>query len=485
MCEFSNAARRSEVQIGFFGLLLVVQSCELERSNILAEMESRFMKTMGQIIFVVVAFSSVAVAAEPTGTSNPTTALIDYVNRPEPAFAWKLKENQNTEAGTVYRVELTSQEWHGITWKHPLNIYEPPKISYPHHVLLFVTGGRNGQEPSQSNIDSGLKLAHLTGARVAVLHQVPNQPLLGDRREDNLITETWLRFLKTGDKTWPLLFPMVKSAVKAMDAVEAIAKTQWKQPVKGFVITGASKRGWTSWLTPVADKRIIATAPIVIDVLNFRAQMQHQLDTWGKFSEQIIDYSSKGLIVHGRDETPRETELRTMMDPYNYRAQLKLPKLLINGTNDQYWVVDAMRLYWDDLVGPKFVLQVPNAGHSLKGGRESAYTTLAAFFRMNAAGAKLPQIKWQHSHTESEITLKINSSPPAKTAMLWTAHSETKDFRKSKWNPRPLESNDGAYLGRVAKPAKGHLAMYGEVQFEFDGLKYSLSTLIHRDGGVR
>jgi len=420
-----------------------------------------------------------AIGEDKASREEIPAALGDYVSRPDPAFAWKITQQSERAQGRVCQIELTSQKWQGIEWKHALHLHEPKELKYPRHVLLLITGGSNDRAPGEDSVKLGLQLAQLAGARVAVLHQVPNQPLLGGRKEDDLISETWLRYLATGDATWPLLFPMTKSAVRAMDAVEAIVKREGSSSLDGFVVTGGSKRGWTSWLTAAADKRVAAVAPMVIDMLNLRPQMKYQLETWGRFSEQIDDYTRKGLIKTG-EETPRETELRRMMDPYTYRSLLALPKLLVHGTNDRYWVVDATQFYWDDLVGPKYLLKLPNAGHGLDGGRLLALSTLAVFFRHAAGGTPLPQLQWTHADDGDRWSLAIRSSQKPQAARLWAARSGTTDFRDAKWRSEPLEEKDQAFAGRVDKHQGDHVAFFGELRFELQGLPCSLTTVVWR-----
>ena len=77
---------------------------------------------------------------------------------------------------------------------------------------------------------------------VALLGQVPNQPLLfADEsfalREDAFVAYTWDKAMRTGDWTWPAYLPMVKSAVRAKHRSLA-DRSKWQyskycnQPVK-------------------------------------------------------------------------------------------------------------------------------------------------------------------------------------------------------------------------------------------------------------
>ena len=428
---------------------------------------------------VVIAGCFVRAEAKEQPVEGVPTALQDYVAAKDDAFAWKILSSDHSGGFLVYDIDLTSQVWQGITWKHALTAFVPPNIRHEDVVLLFIMGGSTGKRAERDDLEMGRKLAMAAQMPVAFLYQVPNQPLLGDRKEDDLISETFLRYLETKDAKWPLLFPMVKSAVRAMDAVQEIALQEHNAKIKRFVVTGGSKRGWTTWLSAVADERVAGIAPIVIDTLNFRSQMKHQKETWGVYSEQIADYTLKGL-VDVMEKQP-EVPLWRWVDPYTYRSKLSLPKLLINGTNDRYWVIDAMNIYWDDLIGEKHVLYVPNAGHGLDGGKERAMATLAVFAQNVAMQTSLPQLSWKHDDDGEGMRLAVRSNPAPKGVRLWVAHSDDKDFRPDEWKATELKANgDKVYVGHIEKPASGHVAFFAEATYGFGTIDYALSTQIRQ-----
>lgn len=428
---------------------------------------------------IVPALVGLALLAAPM---RPARAGLDeYLKKDDPAFAWSLIETDPSDAGTVYLFKLTSQNWQGIPWVHHLQVYEPAQVLYRDAMLLFITGGSTDNMKSEDRV-LGFKLANLCGARVAVLPQVPNQPLLGDKKEDELIAETFIRYLETKDENWPLLFPMVKSAVKAMDAVQAWSKGAGKPVPTRFVVSGASKRGWTTWLTGASDPRVVAIAPMVIDTLNMKAQKTHAIEVWGKFSEQIDDYTSRGLT--DKFDDPDGKHLWKMVDPYSYLSRLTLPKLLINGLNDRYWTLDALNIYWDDLKGPKSVVYLPNAGHNLAVNGDYATNGLGAFFRANISKRAWPALTWKHDNDGGALRLTIASTPIPKSAKLWVAQSATRDFRDSTWSASDMTVAGNTAKGEVARPSKGYIALVGDVEYELDGIPYHLSTQVRQTGAT-
>jgi len=424
----------------------------------------------------------VACAAALTLVAAPCRAgLEEYVKKPDPAFAWKQMEEQETPAGKITALELTSQVWQGITWTHSLRIYEAAETTYNDSVLLFITGGSTGKKPGPDMEMLALTLAKLSGGRVALLSHVPNQPLLGDMKEDELIAETFIRYLETKDEEWPLLFPMAKSAVKAMDAVQAWAKEARQVDVEKFVVTGASKRGWTTWLSGAVDDRVVAIAPMVIVMLNIGSQGPNQLDVWGAYSEQIDDYVRRGLMEEAK--TGPGTKLWQMVDPYTYRDRLAdKPKFLLNGTNDRYWTLNALDLYWDGLPGPKYLMELPNAGHGLDGDRSWVLNGISAFFRSSVTDRPFPKLDWKFEPaSKDQYTLKISADPPPKSARLWTAEAAERDFRESKWTSTPLEP--GAIVSALATaPESGGKAIFADLEYELDGLSYHLTTSFFEPG---
>jgi PhoPQ-activated pathogenicity-related protein len=409
------------------------------------------------------------------GFAAPAQAGLDeYVKKPDPAYTWQQIGNHTTAAGTINSLKLTSQVWQGITWSHDLRIYEPQEVAYPETVLLFITGGSSDSRPKDDDHKQAFALTRLCGARVAVLPQVPNQPLLDGKKEDELIAETFVRYLATHDENWPLLFPMVKSAVRAMDAVQAWAKERGRPPVRQFIVTGGSKRGWTTWLTGAVDDRVVAIAPLVIVMLNLGQQGPNQLKVWGQYSEQIHDYVERGLM--DKAQTPAGKKLWMMVDPFSYRDKLTKPKFLINGTNDRYWTLDALDLYWNDLKGPKYLAELPNAGHGLDAHRDWALNGLGAFFRHVVTNRPLPQITWSFADGgKGDSTLTIHAAPPPQSARLWTARSQSRDFRESHWDSSSLEAA-ASMNGRIASPSSGRLAAFGELEYQIDGIPYHLTT---------
>ena len=392
------------------------------------------------------------------------TPLDRFLTAPERG----LPETTVTRNGTSYEIQFWSQKWHNTIWSHRVLLLVPKGAEKIHTAILYITG----DGPFKGDyIDLNL-LSGVTGMPIAMLFNIPNQPLW-NMKEDDLIAHTFGQYLETKDDTWPLLFPMTKSAIVSMNVVQKVAKQNGLQFDK-FVVTGASKRGWTTWLTAASgDRRIVGIAPMVFPNLKFDKQMKKQMTDWGKYSDQIADYTNRGL--QAQLETKTGQDLMNMVDPYSYREKIKMPTLIVNGTNDPYWTVDATSVFWNDLKQQKYLLEVPNAGHGLED-RMRVVSTVGAFARSMSGQFKMPTLdaKMTLDKDHYKAAFDLGSSPLAPVSVsIWKAESDSKDFRASKW----METKKGT-SGKFETEYNGSVwnAVFVEAKYSVNGRSFTLSS---------
>lgn len=420
------------------------------------------------LVFVAILFPQLIVA----------TALDDYIALSDSNYGYSVVDTNSGDVYTTHVLEMTSQKWRDSNdvdrplWQHWLIIIEPNIIA-SNIGLLWINGGSNGGSAPTSADDTLVEFAVNTHTVVADLKMVPNEPLTftdetESRTEDEIIAYTYDKYLNGGDANWPLLLPMTKSAVRAMDTVRThiLDVTGGLTDVNEFVVSGGSKRGWTTWLTAAVDSRVIAIAPAVIDVLDMDVQMRHHYSAYGFYSDAVHDYVD--MNVFQRFGTPRADELLEIVDPYEYRDRLTIPKFIVNSTGDQFFLPDSTQFYFDDLIGEKRLRYIPNTDHGLDD--ETAFQSLFIFYQSILLDQPRPQFSWTVDANDGSITVETVDTPLQ--VRLWQAtNPSARDFRLETigtvWTSSTLtEQAPGQYIATVSEPPAGWTAFFIEMTYD-------------------
>jgi PhoPQ-activated pathogenicity-related protein len=268
-----------------------------------------------------------------------------------------------------------------------------------------------------------------------------------------------------------------------MDVVQEICESGHRQ-VDGFFVTGASKRGWTTWNVAAVDERVIAAAPVVIDLLNVVPSFQHHWQCYGEWAPAINPYVNQGIM--NWMESDEFGTLLELVEPYEFLERLTMPKLLINATCDEFFVTDSWKFYWDDLQGENYLQYVPNVGHGLHG--TYLPENLVSFYQRVITDQEIPEFNWRISNDTIFAEVDPGSTYQIR---LWEARNETdRDFRiyvvgKEAWQMQALELNpEGKYVVPVSAPETGFKAALVEVIFNPDSgfpLTLTTGTLINPD----
>ena len=414
-------------------------------------------------------------AAEPT--ANHRTALDDYIAKPDSTYSWRVAGAKEAANHTIFSIELTSQTWRKpeevdrTVWKHWLMVVRPKKV-VSSVGYLFIGGGSHRETPPDSVEEFLVKMAVASNTIVAELKNVPNQPLkfTGSDHgmvEDELIVFTWNKYIETKDNEWPARLPMVKSAVRAMDTLQAFSETKegGGRKLETFMVAGGSKRGWTTWCTAAVDPRVAAISPIVIDVLNVRESMRNHLEGYGFWAPSVGDYVRGGIVMKEND--PAYLDLLKIEDPYAYRDRYTMPKLVLNAAGDQFFTPDSSKFYIHDMPGETLLRYVPNTDHSMRD--SDARETLASFYDSIVRDLKRPKYSWKFLENGA---IRVETPERPKEVKLWQAtNPNARDFRLEEVGPIYTSSvlkeiEPGVYVGKIETPKAGFTAFFVELTYD-------------------
>ncbi len=419
-----------------------------------------------------------------------TTPLDMYVDTTDSSFEYEMVHESEGDGHTFYVLRVVSQEWlsedlvEDPSWWHWVSVAVPEQVEHDTAFIWIGGGSRNSNMPTQAE-DMLSSAASLTNSVAVEIHNVPNQPVhfkgdtLDGRYEDALIAYGWHQFMAGGaedeDAEWLARLPMTRAVTAAMDAVAEFTADRENLNLTNWVVSGASKRGWTTWTTAAVDDRVVAMAPVVIDLLNLEESFKHHWRNYGFWAPAVNDYVDMEIMQWmGSKEFRR---LMEVTEPYYYIERYDMPKLLINASGDQFFQPDSWQFYWRDLTGEKYLRYVPNAGHSLDG--SDATQTLLAFYHSILKQTDLPDYQW--SISESTIQVESPQGAPLQEVKLWSALNEdSRDFRVDAlgkvWQDSTISLNEsGEYSVNIAAPEDGWKAYFVELTYDY-GLPLKLTT---------
>ena len=411
------------------------------------------------------------------------TLLKDFVQKDDSAFTYEIIKVIEGDSWKEYIIKMVSQNWltkndvEETEWWHWLRIVVPNEVEET-EALLFIGGGNHKSNSPNSADAATIQIAMATRSIVADISNIPFQPVIfknddfGERVEDDLIAFGWRHFLENGakdkDAQWLAHLPMTKAVARGMDVIQEISEKENK-PVDRFVTAGGSKRGWTTWCTAIADDRVMAIIPIVIDMLNVEESFNHHWKCYGEWSHAVDSYVDEEVMDWmGSKEYDRINEI---VEPFSFREQLTLPKFLINATGDEFFVTDSWQFYWDEPRGEKYLQYIPNANHGLRSNDgEYNMKSLTAFYKAVISDTERPQYSWSVSNDSIYLNIDhaLNSDYSVKQ---WEAvNAETRDFRVDvigrSWTSKNIsKSSDGRYAVKITEPESGYKAGLLEVTF--------------------
>lgn len=389
-----------------------------------------------------------------------STALDDYVNAVDPNYTWRDTgaSFKTIFGGTAHVLNVTSQRWletskahgpDGDLWTHQVVVIIPKNVKVDTMAMAYLTGNCNHNPSVPDAKDEDVlvvdTVAATTGVVGMVVFQIPNCPMVypsdpeqRGRSEDAMIAWAWHEYLvdPTKNATWLPRLPMTKAAMQCMRAVKEFTDEQKLANIDGFVVAGASKRGWTTWMvgavTCESCVNILGIAPLVPIVPELTKEMHRMWQAYGGWTFAFSDYMAVNLTRHV-DDVQFLDALKVIDPKYYYDRLERIPKMAVFSSDDEFMMMDWSNIWYDEIKGETHLLIAPNSEHSLSTGIPEVLNALSAFVSSIAHG-KTNRPNFVHKFESATGTLSVtlpSSTPPNKVVLrhAMTLQEKRRDFR--------------------------------------------------------
>jgi len=413
-------------------------------------------------------------------SNNNYDSMKDYIESTKNEFSYEIEDIIYEKEWTGFHIKMISGEWldkkkvEDVEWSHYVDIVIPNE-TLTETGIMFIDGG--DKDENYFRLDSvSVGYALKTKSIIVNIHNIPAQPinfLASDQEnfvEDDLIAFAWSQFLERGAKKkdieWLPRLPMTRAVVRAMDLAQEIV-AQNNKKLNDFVVSGASKRGWTAWTTAAVDDRIVGVVPMVIDMLNLVPSFENHFRSYGEFSPAVQEYVNYNIPDWmGKEEFK---VLMSYVEPYTFKDKFTMPKYIINAGSDEFFSTDSWRFYYEELPKNKLMRYVPNANHSLSG--EYLTNDLISFFYRVVNNIDLPILEWELVDDNLKVYLDYDGKY---SVSIWRAFNEDgRDFRLWQegelWTESKINVNkDNIYNIKLDNKAIGYEAIMIEFILDYD-----------------
>ena len=337
------------------------------------------------------------------------------------------------------KVNIYSSTWFGQDIYNTMTIYIPEDIPQENwgKAAVLLQGGTVQLDPTLDFIrDFGQNTALSLKIPICLITSPINPSNYGYASETELAVEFRKIMLLDNNLLREIAYPLAIKQMRAMTYMTTLDIA--KNPIN-FITGGSSKRGLAQWIVASVDNRVIgflSSAYAAPDLLNYWELVENN---WGGESPLGDAAESREWLL-----TPVGMTYQEYFDPYQFSDTIDVPFILMVGTNDNYYPLEAANSLLLKLDNPKALELVPNYPHGM--GSIKHLQNWRTIIQASLIDRKFGEIinNYEINATTSKIIINTNitNSEEIKDIKCWFTINEDLDFRSANWDSRTMN-----YLG--------------------------------------